>query len=371
MRRERARVWQASPAPLPPLPSVLPAPSPPMNLPAVLDGRPWVVPTLLGASVLLNLTLGAALLMPRGAPATADESSLAADVVDASAEGDLAAAIDASGADGEVAAHVASQVVLPAGLEVLRASVDKNLAYTFKQAGAGDPDKLSAITARLFVWDLDLRRDLQRGDSIALAFTTEADLPVIQAARFQGSKSGNELTAYRFQATGDSFPSYWTADGTEVPYILTECPLQGRYEQITSLLKDRPTHKGMDFKVPVGTEVVSPRAGTVVRTNWNFTYNGNAVEVRYNDGTLARFLHLSDTRVKPGQALAAGAVVGLSGNTGRSTAPHLHYELEQGGRTVDPAKYHGTRRRALSAADKARFVAERERLDAFFGAGGV
>jgi murein DD-endopeptidase len=127
----------------------------------------------------------------------------------------------------------------------------------------------------------------------------------------------------------------------------------------------------MDFKVPVGTEVVSPRAGTVVRTNWNFTYNGNAVEVRFNDGTLARFLHLSDTRVQPGQTLAAGAVVGLSGNTGRSTAPHLHYELEKGGKTLDPAHYHGTRRRALTASDKARFDAERERLDAILGAGGV
>lgn len=143
----------------------------------------------------------------------------------------------------------------------------------------------------------------------------------------------------------------------EVPRRLVNGPLRGQYEQVTSLLKDRPSHKGMDFKVPEGTPVVTPLEGAVVRTNWNLAYNGNCVEVRFSDGTVARFLHLSRTDVTPGQKLAAGTVVGLSGNTGRSTAPHLHYELERNGKVVDPVEYHGVTRRQLPESEREAFRA--------------
>jgi murein DD-endopeptidase len=340
-----------------------------MNPSALLDGRPWAVPALLGASVLLNVVLATVLLWPSSATSAADPTEAAA--ADAVAD---AAVLDGAAAPGEGAEAALAEPATPAlppDVRVLRASVDRNLGYTLQTAGAEDPDKLAAVTARLFVWDLDLRRDLQRGDTLAVAYGSDGEFPVVHAARYGSKKLGHELTAYRFQASGDAFPSYWAADGTEVPHVLVDCPLRGNYEQITSLLKDRPSHKGMDFKTPVGTEVVTPRAATVVRTNWNFTYNGNAVEVRFADGTLARFLHLSETSVQPGQSLAAGAVVGLSGNTGRSTAPHLHYELEKGGKTVDPAQVHGTRRRSLSDADRARFDAERARFEAALAAEGV
>ena len=60
------------------------------------------------------------------------------------------------------------------------------------------------------------------------------------------------------------------------------------YEQITSLLKDRPNHKGMDFKTPVGTPVKAPASGTVTRINWNWHANGDCVELKLADGTLAK-----------------------------------------------------------------------------------
>jgi len=341
-----------------------------MNLIAPPDGRPWALMALSGASVVLNVVLVAALLMPSAASDTNQTASVAD--TEMAVDHDLSAHAPAD-LSAEAASQVAEPVAaaVPAGVEVLHGSVERNLAYTFKQAGAADPDKLSAVAARLFVWDLDLRRDLQKGDRVDIAYHTQDDLPVVLAARFRSNKLGQDLNAFRFQATGDAFPSYWSADGVEVPHVLSECPLRGKYEQITSLLKDRPTHKGMDFKAPVGTPVVTPRAGTVVRTNWNHAYNGNAVEVRWADGTLARFLHLSETSVQPGQSLAAGAVIGQSGNTGRSTAPHLHYELEKAGKTLDPAKVHGTRRRALPTSDRARFAAEVERLQSLLGAGGA
>jgi len=88
----------------------------------------------------------------------------------------------------------------------------------------------------------------------------------------------------------------------------------------------------------------------VLRTNWNWSANGNCMEVQYPDGTLAKFLHLSENRVKVGDKVEVGQVIALTGNTGHSTAPHLHYQLNQGEKVVDPLDYHGTERRQLDDA---------------------
>jgi hypothetical protein len=72
--------------------------------------------------------------------------------------------------------------------------------------------------------------------------------------------------------------------------------------------------------------------------------------------------------VDAGQVVSAGARLARTGNSGRSTAPHLHYELERGGRTIDPVSYHGVTRRKLDRADLVRFEGERDRLDVLLAA---
>lgn len=240
-----------------------------------------------------------------------------------------------------------------AGWEFAGSKVTHSLARTLQQAVGDDGAALTSVFTRLFVWELDMRRDLQPGDTLAVIWRKTPDgLPEIAAASLQTSKLGRTVQTYRWQAPGDAFASYWHLDGTEVPLRLKDGPLT-HYEQITSLLKDRPTHKGMDFKTPVGTEVTAPRAGVVTRTNWNWKANGNGIEIRYDDGVLAKFLHLSENRVKTGDRVKAGKVIALSGNTGNSTAPHLHYQLDLGKKTLDPLNYHGTYRRSLDAGQVA------------------
>ncbi|MFN2376317.1 MAG: M23 family metallopeptidase, partial [Candidatus Binatia bacterium] len=220
---------------------------------------------------------------------------------------------------------------------------------TFQILAGEDGDALASVFTRLFVWELDMRRDLQAGDSVAVAWRKAPDgLPEIAAGSLQTRKLGKTVAAYRWQAPGDAFASYWHLDGSEAPLRLKNGPL-AQYEQITSLLKDRPSHKGMDFKTPVGTEVSSPKAGTVTRVNWNWGANGNCIEIRFEDGVLAKFLHLNENKVNEGDKVIPGQVIALSGNTGHSTAPHLHYQLDRGPKTVDPLDYHGTERRSLTA----------------------
>ncbi len=319
------------------------------------EGLPIGLLALCGGSLLLNVVLLGALYTGGDAPQPAVAQADVAEEIAVPATEEVAAV--------EVAEEVVAEAApIPDGLSIIHADVSHSLARTFQTVEPERADVISAIYARLFVWDLDLRRDLQKGDQIALAYEWDGELAEIPVASYKSLKLGKTLKAYRYQAQGDDYGSWWDAEGVEVPRRLKNSPLN-HYEQVTSLLKDRPTHKGMDFKVPVGTDVVSPKAGTVVRTNWNFKYNGNCAEVKFDDGTLARFLHLSDTTAKPGQRLAAGGVVGLSGNTGRSTAPHLHYELEKGGKVVDPVKYHGTHQRKLGASDLSTFHSQLPELD--------
>lgn len=322
-------------------------------------GKPWLLYGVLGLSLLGNIAL---------VSARSGEAAPAADT---------APAVVAVGEDTPVSnAPVPAEAVPPlpeplgvttrSGTQVYSGTVQSSLSATFAQADHPNPMALSQVYARLFAWDLDLRRDLHRGDVVEVLYEQpESGEPVVLAAALvsqPGTPAERRFAAYRYQAPGDRFPSYWTADGTEVPRRLIDGPLED-YEQISSLLKDRPTHEGMDFKTPLGTPVVAPRAGKVTQVNWNHAANGNCVEVRYTDGVVAKFLHLNEDKVKAGESVSAGQVIGLTGNTGRSTGPHLHYQLERGGGVLDPVAYHGTLRRTIQADALPQLVATVKQLD--------
>ena len=303
-----------------------------------------ILAVLLGASVTLN-----GVLLLRGGSSEEPAAPVAAAAPEDETSGEDPVAEGDADAPAVAAPTAMTVPAKQAGWTLVRGDVESSLARTFQLRAGEGSDALASVYTRLFVWHLDLRRDLQNGDEIAVAWRTAPDgMPEIGAASLASKKLGKTVAAYRWQAPGDPFPSYWHLDGTEAPLRLKEGPVED-YEQITSLLKDRPTHKGMDFKAPVGTEVRVPRAGVVTRANWNWGANGNCIEVRYDDGVLAKFLHLSENRAKAGDRVAAGQVIALTGNTGRSTAPHLHYQLDRNEKTLDPIDYHGTVRRSLNA----------------------
>lgn len=97
-------------------------------------------------------------------------------------------------------------------------------------------------------------------------------------------------------------------------------------------------HKGIDWAVPVGTAVMASSAGTVTRAGWGSGY-GYVVYIRHADGRETRYGHLSKVLVKSGQTVQQGQKIALSGNTGRSTGPHLHFELRINGQAVNPMDY--------------------------------
>jgi murein DD-endopeptidase MepM/ murein hydrolase activator NlpD len=99
-------------------------------------------------------------------------------------------------------------------------------------------------------------------------------------------------------------------------------------------------HEGMDFTAPVGTEVYVTGDGVVETVEYSYSGYGNQVVVNHGYGYKTRYAHLSKFKVKVGQKLKRGDLVGLVGNTGKSTGPHLHYEVIKGGNAVNPVYYY-------------------------------
>ncbi|MCX4235899.1 M23 family metallopeptidase [Streptomyces sp. NPDC020707] len=106
------------------------------------------------------------------------------------------------------------------------------------------------------------------------------------------------------------------------------------------------THSGQDFAVSSGTQVVAAHGGTVVKTGGNGAGDGpaygNAVVIKHGNGTYSQYAHLSRVDVKPGQVVKTGQRIALSGNTGNSSGPHLHFEIRTTanyGSAVDPVAF--------------------------------
>jgi murein DD-endopeptidase MepM/ murein hydrolase activator NlpD len=105
-------------------------------------------------------------------------------------------------------------------------------------------------------------------------------------------------------------------------------------------------HSGQDFAVPQGTEVVAAHGGTVVKAGGNGAGDGpaygNAIVIKHGNGTYSQYAHLSRIDVKVGQIVATGQHIALSGNTGNSSGPHLHFEIRTTpnyGSAVDPVAF--------------------------------
>ena len=131
--------------------------------------------------------------------------------------------------------------------------------------------------------------------------------------------------------------------GTKIPPTYIKPIAGGR---LTSNFghRKRPTkgastyHKGVDWATPTGTAVVASSGGTVIRAGWGSGY-GYCVFIQHPDGKVTRYGHLSKVLVSSGQSVSQGQKIALSGNTGVSTGPHLHFEILINGSQVNPLNY--------------------------------
>ncbi len=109
-----------------------------------------------------------------------------------------------------------------------------------------------------------------------------------------------------------------------------------RKDPIDSTMK---MHKGIDVAAPTGTKVYAAGSGKIIRISSSEDGYGNCIVIEHGYGFVSRYAHLSGFKIKEGDEVKKGDLIGLVGSTGRSTGPHLHYEIEKDGERIDPKKF--------------------------------
>jgi murein DD-endopeptidase MepM/ murein hydrolase activator NlpD len=202
----------------------------------------------------------------------------------------------------------------------------------------------------IYAWTIDFSR-LQKGDKFKLIYeqlyindTVPVGIGEIKAAYFE---HGNK-PFYAFKYVADSIlniPDYFDDEATNLRRQFLKMPV--KFSRISSRYnlrrriafygnRVRP-HKGTDFAAPIGTEIMATANGTVVESRYKGG-NGNYVKIRHNSTYSTQYLHMSKRKVKVGDVVKQGDVIGYIGMTGNTSGPHVCYRFWKNGVQVDPLK---------------------------------
>ncbi len=131
----------------------------------------------------------------------------------------------------------------------------------------------------------------------------------------------------------DNFPIWPVVGGDGAGLIISDTFGFGDHPIISGAVRN---HGGIDIAVPIGTEIVAVLNGTVLEVGSDRIY-GNFIELSHEDGVSTKYGHLNVLpRLNTGQGVSRGTIIGISGNTGMSTGPHLHFEYKMNGEKRDP-----------------------------------
>lgn len=235
---------------------------------------------------------------------------------------------------------------------------------------AGVPPPVLSEMLRAFSWDVNFQYDVKGGDRFAVLieqpYTTDGR-PVstgrVLWAQLSTGAGKAVYNIYRFKPrTGADF--FYYGNGQSVVKSFLRTPMDLSRVSSRFGLRNHPIlgftsmHSGVDFAAPYGTPVLATGAGTVVAAGPNGGY-GNWVKIDHGSGYATGYGHLARFApgIRPGVRVRQGQVVGFVGSTGLSTGPHLHYELHQKGKPVNPLNARATQRASLTGKDLEMFRA--------------
>ncbi len=231
----------------------------------------------------------------------------------------------------------------------IRGVVNGNLSSAMKNAGV--PNNIIGNFINIFAFSLDFSRDMRAGDTFEVRYEEQ------RAPNGTLVKTGDILYAalelrndkfelYRFEDKNGNV-DYYNEKGLALKKSLDKKPMEFKKARISSrfgrrfhpILKTYKTHDGVDYAAPTGTKVYASADGVVTMSKWYGGY-GNYVKIRHNSEYSTAYGHLKSFAkgIRPGVRVKQGQVIAYVGNTGRSTGPHLHFEVIKNGRKVDPLK---------------------------------
>ncbi|ABC64558.1 M23 family metallopeptidase [Erythrobacter litoralis] len=149
-------------------------------------------------------------------------------------------------------------------------------------------------------------------------------------AQWEGLDKGTGSSTTKTRSSGVSIPSRMPLEGASLT--------SGYGMRTHPVLGGRRSHKGVDLAAPTGTPVYATGDGLVEMAQWFSSY-GKYIQIGHGNDLETRFAHLSRIVVDKGEFVQKGDLIGYVGSTGRSTGPHLHYEVRVGGVAVNPIPY--------------------------------
>ncbi|MGH1386168.1 peptidoglycan DD-metalloendopeptidase family protein [Kordia sp.] len=217
---------------------------------------------------------------------------------------------------------------------------------------AGLSQKLVADMSDIYAWTIDFFR-LQKGDQYKLVFTekyindtTFVGVDKIKAAYFK--HNGEPFYAFEFETDSvKQIVDYYDENAKNLRRAFLKAPVVFKNVRISSRYNLRRriklygnrirAHKGTDFAAPRGTAIISTANGVVVESARRGG-NGNYVKIKHNSTYSTQYLHMKKRKVKVGEFVKQGDVIGWVGMTGNTSGPHVCYRFWKNGRQVDPFK---------------------------------
>ena len=231
-------------------------------------------------------------------------------------------------------------------LKTVSGSVENSLFEDGAKSGV--PLKLLSQLVDIFTWDVDLEKEIGKGDRYKILYEersrrgqeSKASLRILAAELVN---AGQKLTAIYFEKQKGQ-GNYYDLEGRSLARSFLRFPLE--FTSITShlaharfhpILKVNLPHNGVDFAAQRGTPVRAVGDGVVTQIGWNGNY-GKAIDIQHDATYMSRYAHLDGFAqgIKNGTPVSKGQIIGYVGSTGRSTGPHLHFELHKDQQIIDP-----------------------------------
>jgi len=228
--------------------------------------------------------------------------------------------------------------------------------------------------ARIFGFEIDFQRDIQKNDEFKIFYERFED---DEGENFKNGNilfaylknSGREIKLYRYKDSKNNI-GYFTPDGKSIEKALMKTPINGARLSSGFGFRKHPIlgynklHQGTDFAARRGTPVMASGSGTVERASWFGAY-GKYVRIRHNSTYKTAYAHLSKfgRNIKAGRKVRQGQIIGYVGSTGRSTGPHLHYEVLVNNKRTNSQRLKLPSGKKLSKNEMENFNLEKQRIN--------
>ena len=268
----------------------------------------------------------------------------------------------------------AREIIQPLESSFVRGAdrIDDSLFVSARRTGV--PARVIMDLIRMFSWDVDFQREIRRGDRFEILFELfrDNDGRAVKNGDILFASlalSGEDLRLYRF-ASEDGTVDYYDAKGQSARKALMKTPVDGARLSSRFGKRRHPVlgytmmHRGTDFAAPRGTPIMAAGDGVVARASRYGAY-GKYIRIRHNSTYETAYAHLKGYAkgVRSGKRVRQGQIIGYVGTTGRSTGPHLHYEVHRNGKKMNPLRLKLPTGKKLKGPELARFLEAKAEID--------